>query len=443
MTSKYVQQAIDVGILQFCSNDYAVKILTEYGAEMRSSRYIGFANEVMEQTLLERDDPAINIALAENATDRKILSALWASAKVRNAGTGMDNYAKALRLAVLSNEVCESSWITGFPDHILAQDELIALITTGDDLENHALFQNFKLNPNLLETLYGGTGIFDSIDIERRRRLVMASALNKRLVTDLTSDEAPDTQFWKIHEKIFQMLSTSPTSLNWVLALDQLVSSLNPFNLPSRDQSILPVLDRWKLVDDATEGLDTDLSMVDEFRCQVAAIYGSYWDKANKAYQQILDGSIDSDDIAVRCAYYGNAKLDLTAMETAYRRDGAIYVLAVMNNRAVLKNSALRFHFESEQLTEHLRHRYITCCNHLKSIDESFNPRPVSEWLMDTEAKGERSAVDPTTIKLNHVSEKLAAIEQKHAIAEKLLEQLKTFQFWGFVILAGLIWAKT
>jgi hypothetical protein len=35
MTSKYVQKAIDAGILRFCSNDHVVNVLTEYGDLMR------------------------------------------------------------------------------------------------------------------------------------------------------------------------------------------------------------------------------------------------------------------------------------------------------------------------------------------------------------------------------------------------------------------------
>ena len=72
----------------------------------------------------------------------------------------------------------------------------------------------------------------------------------------------------------------------------------------------------------------TNLSDEDEFRCLVAAMYGSNYFGG----KQVLLGSPNSPDVVLRCAYYGQASLTQKQMKNGYRRDGMIYLLAVLCN---------------------------------------------------------------------------------------------------------------
>jgi hypothetical protein len=94
------------------------------------------------------------------------------------------------------------------------------------------------------------------------------------------------------------------------------------------------------------EGYFTSLSLKDEFRCLIAALYGCTWSNNTLAVQ----GSPSAKDVAMRCAYYGNAELSARQMKRGYERDRGVYVFAMMYNNNLFSNSKLRKLFEEEQV---------------------------------------------------------------------------------------------
>jgi hypothetical protein len=100
----------------------------------------------------------------------------------------------------------------------------------------------------------------------------------------------------------------------WLRVLYDLLINLD-FQQVASVESIDGVLSRWAQMDDKDgqgkpfEGYDTSLPLKDEFRCLVAALYGRGFVK-NKT---VLHGSVNSNEIAVRCAFYG--KVEITAKD--------------------------------------------------------------------------------------------------------------------------------
>lgn len=443
MTSTYVQKAIDVGLVAYASSDYVIKSLHDYGEKLRANRYGDNANEALARALLERDDPVINIVLAANATSIDVLASLFSKSKVVPIDHAQICYLKSLRLATLSNDVSQNLWTADFPKRVISEDELAHLLETGDEDEVYALFENKMVDPHLLEDLYGGTGIFQSIASERRRRIVMATTCNKRLTMEQKSEHGPDLSFMRIHRKLHELLATAPVDISWADTLHHLISSLNPFNLPPPDQSVLPILERWKMMDDDRDGYYTELKLKDEIRCLMGAMYGAHYDRKDKNYELVIDGSVMSEDVAVRCAFYGKGKLDESKMAAGYQRDGSAYVLAAMNNQAMLLTQKLRIIFEENHLKGDLRYRYRDCCKHLHANYPYFDPRPLSEWLTDAQREDRDTISNQESTVIEKLSAQLDEIKGKNGEIEKLIGRLKMSLIWGVLILSALILART
>lgn len=443
MTSTYVQKAIDVGLVAYASSDHVIKSLHDYGEKLRANPYGGDGNEALELALLERDDPAINIVLASNATSLDVLASLFSKSKVIPIDHAQICYLKSLRLATLSNDVSQNLWTTDFPKRVITEDDLAHFLETGDEDEVYALFENKMVDPHLLEDLYSGTGIFESIASGRRRRIVMATTCNKRLTMEQKSEHGPDLSFMGIHRKLHGLLATAPVDISWADTLHHLISSLNPFNLPTPDKSVLPILERWTTMGDDRDGYYTELKLTDEIRCLMGAMYGAHYDRTDPNYELVIDGSVMSEDVAVRCAFYGKGKLDESTMAVGFQRDGSAYVLAAMNNQTMLLTPKLRIIFEENHLKGDLRYRYRDCCKHLHANYHYFDPRPLSEWLTDAQLEDRDTISNQESVVIEKFSAQLDEIKGKNGEIEKLIGRLKMGLIWGVLILSVLILART
>ena len=148
--------------------------------------------------------------------------------------------------------------------------------------------------------------------------------------------------------------------------------------------SIKEVLTRWQSVellnykDEPEEGLFTNLTMKEEFRCLIGALYGRGY--ANG--KSIDFGSPDSPDVALRCAYYANANLKAKDMKAFYEKDKGVYVFAALYNSAIYTSSSLRKLFEEEHLTSDLARKYR---KHAELVKKRFprSPTLMGRWLME------------------------------------------------------------
>src|SRR5262249_29386617 len=138
---------------------------------------------------------------------------------------------------------------------------------------------------------------------------------------------------YAIHRAIFQLLETAPVTKQWLQVLYALLDALD-FQQVAHPEKIENALARWSQLDDSgykgepLEGYCTLLSLKDEFRCLMAALYGRTWSNKRLAVQ----GRPSAADVAMRCAYYGNAELSRSQMRAGYKRDGREYVFAVIYN---------------------------------------------------------------------------------------------------------------
>jgi hypothetical protein len=219
--------------------------------------------------------------------------------------------------------------------------------------------------------------------------LIYLSRKNERLVTNEDDDYSPDIGHRAIHRAIFRLLEIAPVEKHWLHVLRALLDQLD-FQQVAQPEKIKTVLSRWAQLDDADhngkplEGYLTSLSLKDEFRCLVAALYGRTWSNSKFAVQ----GSPSAKDVAMRCAYYGNAELSGREMKAGYKRDLGVYLFATMYNGNVFSNSKLRKLFEEEQLgwDGDLSVRY------LKNFELVRKERPYLESFLPNDVQIEAAA---------------------------------------------------
>jgi hypothetical protein len=184
---------------------------------------------------------------------------------------------------------------------------------------------------------------------ERWCELVSLSSKNERLITKEHYHDSPDLAFMGIQKAIFRLLEIAPVNMRWLRVLYELLDHLAPEQVATAEK-IDHVLDRWATLDDRTpkgkaiEGHHTSLSIKDEFRCLIAALYGRGF--VNNV--SVLHGSPGAKDIALRRAYYGKGNITPNEMKAGYKRDEEAFIFAVLFNDSIYANPALRKPLQEE-----------------------------------------------------------------------------------------------
>ena len=391
-------------------------------------------DEELEKSLLERGGALIELGLAQYARSTDVLKAIHKRTREQPKNHLEERFLHGLAVALFSNEV-EWLGLSSFPTGIIGEEEFAQLIAADRYDELAALMSNPSLDSAFIESLYKNEGLAATLSDERRCQLVRLSAANPRLTREVEYEDAPDLVYHEIQRAIVTLLSTAPVTEPWLRALRPLVDELSIKGAISPSSSIAPVLDRWAvLMGDETlakkEGYYTGLSLVDEFRCLVAAVYGRHFVyEKGKLSEFVQLGAPNSPEVALRCAYYGKAPLTEPEMQAGFERDKQAYVLAVLCNDHVFYRDHLRQLLESEQLGEDLRHVYRRRCEALHDKRASFDPRPMSEWLAE--------GAPPTSGELA----KLEALEAKVDALAKPVTTSQSWIMWGFIIIGVLILA--
>ncbi len=425
MATEYTEERIREARLIVARPEEVLADLEKYGDELKKSVLGG--DEDLEKSLLARGEPLIDLGLARYANEKEVVAALYQKSWATPADLLQERYLRGLRIACLSNEVVKSL-ASRFPEDVLGTKEFTRLITEGDEVDLAALLSNPNLADEVFEALYKNEGLFASLPDERRRRLVHMSIYNPRLVTSCDTDYGPDSGYLKIHETIITMLASAPTTEEWLITLRELLDHLDPGNVSSPDEPITSILERWAQAPfPFKEGYFTALSMRDEFRCLVAAMYGRnyYYGKDGKFTSSIL-GDADSPDVALRCAYYGKAELTDKDMNEGFARDKDVYLLAVLCNKSVYDESPLRKLLEDELRQGNLTHEYRRRCEQFHTLTPGFDPRPLSDWLIED---------DPPESKELTMFKQL---ETTLASVAKAVNSVRTWIFWGLLVLVAL-----
>jgi hypothetical protein len=400
--------------------------MREYALAVQAQPYIEGSDE-LELMLSRRENPLIDLALAGFASNQDLVGKLYADGRKLGDPEQAD-HARGLRLAVLSNQtVAAKDLLSRFPERVIGDDEVAHVLKEADWKEAEALVLNPTVSDDVLKAIYRGDKLLEGIDETRRRELVVCSSSNTRLGTNTDDEHGPDMGHWEIHKAIFEMLETVPTSNHWAGSLTYFLRRLDP-NLVKSPDSIDEALDRWTRdetgeVQDLNKGdayTNTGLTQRQELRCLIGALYGRSYKKHVRVH-----GTAEDEDVARRCAFYGNGKLDVKDIDAGYKRDNVVFVFAAIFNDDMLLNRKTRLHFEEECLNSSDTYLYEMRCQQLHRRRRSFDPRPTADWMVDDETEREHFATE------RQVSQIQASVKE--------LQKLVSYAPWFFAALAILI----
>jgi hypothetical protein len=315
-----------------------------------------------EIALAKRNQPLINLGLACYGANKGVFAALYKYSLEPAKNDADAKYKKGLRLGCLSNTtISKANLIRDFPNEIIGPAETSRVLFKTDD-EGHtseeawALIRNPSISDDLLTALYKRAGMFAQIPEDTWRRLVSYSSRNERLTTKRDTWGGPDLGFMDIQNAIFTLLEIAPLETPWIWALYDVLDRLPPEHVATPEK-IDHVLSRWGTVDaresdgKEMEGLHTPLSINEEFRCLIGALYGRGYPKLTAKdfqkkdysnYRSFVHGSPDAKDIALRCAYYGKGDITPNAVRAGYKRDDKVFAFAVLFNDKIYDSPELR-----------------------------------------------------------------------------------------------------
>jgi len=266
--------------------------------------------------------------------------------------------------------------------------------------------------------------------------LVHMSAKNSRLTDcrDESESQYFDFDFTQVQKAILKLLEIAPVTEQWLFTLHGLLIGLDPHHV-ARPDKIDHVLERWSAVIGADyKDRPTSLEMKDEFRCLIAALYG----KTYAINKTVVLGTATAPDVALRCAFYGNAELTPREMRKGHGRDGAAFAFAVLFYDHVYLKPKLRKWLEEWVVTGEFHARYLRRCEqlHKRRCEQLhkrrryFDPRPMTYWL------ALEGATETEQTPLSKLTAWASASDTKMA---DLAKQIQWTMVWGFIILAALV----
>lgn len=432
MTTNSTEARIREARLIVASPEQVFNELQKYAEDVKNEDW--YDDEPLGKSLLARGDPLVDLGLARYARSTSVLSILYKKASLTAKDQLQERYRRGLKIAIFANEGAGMGSWPRFPESVIGADEFARVIAEDDEQELEALLSNPAIDPQFLESLYKNEGIAASIPDDRRRRLVHMTAYNPRLVTDESDEHGPDLGYMGIHEAIITMLATAPVTWNWLVTLRSLLEQLDPSNVRWPGEPITPILERWEKLPESESKLSRDgyytaLSFRDESLCLIAAMYGRHHARVGGSTLVVLGGP-DAADVVLRCAYYGKAELTEQDMKAGFARDEDAYVLAVLCNDHIFYDQALLRLLESEHLRGNLRHIYRRRREQIHKQRPSFDPRPVSEWLIE--------GLPPEELPSKEVT-MLEQLEANVAEVAKTITSMRTWFPWGFIIIGVLI----
>jgi hypothetical protein len=389
-------ESLTQGRLMTAAPEFVFEQLRFYGENVTDWN----GKKELEKLLLTRDNKLIDLALAQYATDKSIVGALYSKADGSTSKLDNEHYDRGLRVACLSNR--HFSYFN-WPDF-----DLTAIMSKGFTPEAAALLRNPSVPSSVLVTLFTKTESFIQVEEKHWLWMIQIAADNERINIDKSAVDGPDLDLWDIQKAIFAFLEITPISAHSARVTMNLLHSLDPAHT-TWPASIDHLLQRWSHVElknhkgEDDEGWLTHLSYKDELRCLIAAVFTRRSTSVKGAAASF--GSPGDTDIALRCAFYAGDDLTEKDIKVGFDKDKDVFVFAVLKNRYILlhpKKRALIETFISGRLIREYQRR----CEQLRKKHPSFDTRPVSEMGREL-VEVERNESNTNAFKLDAVRTQL------------------------------------
>lgn len=293
----------------------------------------------LENALLNRKEPLIELAIARYSRDFPVREALFQRLESLSQDATQEQklHAKALRLACLSSRGGAST--SG------SNERLVALITSGEADEIEALITNPRAGDGFLADFVERKEPWDVIPSERWLLSMSFLFRNPRVAADYKEnrfDGFDEYLFGRLAENIWKLAETGPVQKDWAWMLSSLLGVTTAKAVALTDP--LAVAKRW-VVPDRDEELKKqeehlyDQGMLGPFGSVRATLCRLAIAKGLVKSNDILLGS---DDVALRCGGYSYLRTTAEEMATALEKEPKLFFEHAVRNENIWKAPELR-----------------------------------------------------------------------------------------------------
>lgn len=378
-------------------------------------------DEEFEAALLGRNDPLINLALAQYAQYSATLRPLFEASPPGSA----------VRLAILSNVILPDGFFSQLPLSLMQGPEnVITWLRTAPDIETRALFENPYIYDGFIQSLLEGKAPWNTIPEDKLCFFVRVLAENPRMCMPYDksfldgyaeySHSAVFNAAWHLAEKV-------PTTQGWAIALSSLYQRLKPeaFKLDNP----LEIAGRWiadpndaELMGQQESFKNTGyLHLYQEVRQGLAHLALTY-------KGDLLQTLLSHDDVAFRCAAYAHGQVTADMLPGIYERDGELAFNQACRNpwlwRRQQEREALRA--MAWQVSHDDKNSDLIAVNSFNAVSEDFAKKHPDWFKNDEEYVSE--STDETAIKADTAALSETLDDQRSTQTEQILRNLKKLE---------------
>lgn len=374
-------------------------------------------DEPLEQALLDRHEPLVDIALARFCQCDSTAHALFTQANTVNS---QHSHERAVRLALLSNTALSNYALGGMhsfadiPSCLFGPDGecFNKWLASASREEIMAMFSNPIIDEMFLIDFLEGKAAWQSLDEGRRIAAVRSLSVNARMKSKYSGDMdgLAEYTYNSVFHAAWKLAETLPPTRDWAMALGLLLSEL-PREFHEMDD-ILHVAERWR--PEATD----EGSLKDEAEIAKSGIVWSY-DLVRQSLALLKDSRdnestdelLASDDFAFRAAAYSSHKLTADQILSAYDRDKNLAVNCCQQNYTLWRHPELR------KAVHDISWEACTFNNNYMDSANAFNRKAEEvktkypDWFKDEEDAVDESGLHATKREIDGLSESLAAQE--------------------------------
>lgn len=401
----------------------------------------------IEAMLLSRQDPLINLGLAQYGVEDQTIKTLFDSADGANK--------QAVRLAVLSNQALQKHQAHHTGDLIEAlmgnKASIGEWLAGLSNEELRALFKNPTLSDHFLIDFLEQKKGWNELDEPRQLFALKTLAQNPRMSSQYQSVIMDGYAEYK-HEAVFSaawnLAKSAPVNIQWCWVLDTLWSHTTPSSLV---KDPLEIANRW-FPNPADERVnDAELKSIESGYLGAFGQVRSHLARlaVNKARSGVgLDNLLAHEDLAIRLAACRYGNLTAVQIEGAVLRDPKFVFDQLVRNEALWCRLPTRNILEALAWKQPDPGSYMDAPNMYKHMEAEFRGKHPN-WFDDENQETIDEELLPVT--RSEFKEALAEIVDKIDGAHQMLGSIQSgsltvilrsgWMWWGIAVLLGIsIW---
>lgn len=336
MTTRTYEAVVNQALLMASPAQEVFNFLKNRSEQKEDNRFEKEADKELELSLLSRNDPLINLALAKYGAYSETLQKLFKHPTNTDQG-------KALRYCLLSNRTKGAGLLDDLPSSLFSrtEEQLDYFKQIGTD-EIYVLFQNPKISDNFLRDFFEGDEHWEVLDEERRLKSLEGLIYNERITTpydDSFMDGYADYSYHAVFDALWKLAETLPVDdihasrLCWVY--DKLIA--NSFSV----KEPLEVAKRWTTDDKEQQEREVE---------ENERGYLSHYQGVRKGLARLFKESsrvtkvdlINSEDVAFRSAVYSSGRLSPEQINDCYQKDGELFFNEAVRNERLWREKETR-----------------------------------------------------------------------------------------------------